>query len=125
MKNAVFLDLETLHPQDLDLDPLLKLPLSWQMHQNTQPRQLAERLREAQLVVTNKVVIDRKTLQQNRQLKAIAIAATGTNNVDLECAAELGIPVSNVSGYSTPAVVQHTFALCWPWSPGCRCTSRR
>jgi glycerate dehydrogenase len=63
------------------------------------------------VVVTNKVVLDRDHLRSTPSLKLVCVAATGTNNVDLEAARELGIAVANVSAYATPAVVQHVFAL--------------
>ena len=63
------------------------------------------------MVVTNKVVLDRDTLAGAEDLRLVCIAATGTNNVDLAAARELGIAVTNVARYATPAVVQHVFAL--------------
>ncbi len=70
-----------------------------------------ERIRDADLVISNKVVVDRPLMAASTQLKLICIAATGTNNVDLEAASELGIAVTNVTGYGTPSVVQHVFSL--------------
>jgi len=63
------------------------------------------------IVITNKVMITKEMMQEATQLKLICIAATGMNNVDLQAAADLGIAVKNVSGYSTPSVVQHTFTM--------------
>jgi glycerate dehydrogenase len=62
-------------------------------------------------VISNKVVLDRATLSQCPRLKLICVTATGTNNVDLEAARDLGMAVSNVTGYGTPSVVQQVFAL--------------
>ncbi len=68
-----------------------------------------ERLKDADVVITNKVVIDKETMDASN-LKLICISATGMNNVDLAHAAAKGIAVKNVAGYSTASVVQHTFA---------------
>lgn len=70
-----------------------------------------ERINGAEIVLTNKVVIDEEIMSQAPQLKYIGILATGTNNVDLIAAANKGITVQNVAGYSTESVAQHTFAL--------------
>ena len=68
-----------------------------------------ERLKGADVVITNKVVIDKEAMDASN-LKLICISATGMNNVDLAYAAGKGIAVKNVAGYSTASVVQHTFA---------------
>ncbi len=81
------------------------------IYQRTLPEETLERVRDADIVVTNKVVITKEIMQSSPHLKLIAIAATGMNNVDLEAAKELGIEVKNVAGYSTASVVQHTFAM--------------
>ena len=62
-------------------------------------------------VITNKVVIGNHEMQAAPNLKIILEAATGYNNIDIECARTLRIKVANVAGYSTMSVVQHTFAL--------------
>lgn len=69
------------------------------------------RVEDAEVVITNKVVISRDIMEQTPTLKLICVAATGMNNVDLEAARELGIEVRNVAGYSTDSVVQITFSL--------------
>ncbi len=76
----------------------------------TTPDQTLQRIQDADIVVTNKVVID-KALMQQANLKLICVAATGMNNIDLDYAKEIGLPVKNVAGYSTPSVVQTTFAM--------------
>ncbi|CCQ09438.1 D-3-phosphoglycerate dehydrogenase [Pseudoalteromonas luteoviolacea B = ATCC 29581] len=78
---------------------------------NTTADQIVDRAREAQVIVTNKVVLNHAILAQLPDLKLICVAATGTNNIDLVAAKSLGIAVCNVAGYSTPSVVQHTFTL--------------
>lgn len=77
----------------------------------TNAEQTIERSSEADIIITNKVVIDKKVMDANPGIKLICIAATGMNNVDLEYAAEKGIGVKNVSGYSTFSVTQSTFAM--------------
>ncbi len=70
-----------------------------------------ERIADAEVVITNKVLITREVMASAPNLKLVCISATGTNNVDLEAASELGIEVRNVAGYSTHSVVQMTFSL--------------
>jgi glycerate dehydrogenase len=107
---AVMLDAETIDCNDIDFSPLQMLPYQWQYHAATEDREQAiKALQDAEVVVTNKVVLDRDILQQAKCLKLICVAATGTNNIDLEAAAELRITVTNVAGYSTPSVVQWVF----------------
>ncbi|MEM8586175.1 MAG: NAD(P)-dependent oxidoreductase [Bacteroidota bacterium] len=74
----------------------------------TAPEQVVERLRAAQVAITNKVVLDAALIEQLPELKLICVAATGTDNVDKERAEQLGIAVRNVSNYSTNAVAQLT-----------------
>lgn len=69
------------------------------------------RLVDADIAIVNKVLMRAETLESAKNLKMIALTATGYNNVDLEYAKRRGIRVANVSGYSTDSVVQHTFAL--------------
>jgi lactate dehydrogenase-like 2-hydroxyacid dehydrogenase len=77
----------------------------------TLPQQRIERIIGREIVITNKVVIDREVMEACPTLRLICIAATGKNNIDLPCAEEKGIQVKNVAGYSTESVVQHTFAM--------------
>ena len=104
---AVFLDLASLDCDDLELAPLKQQCSDFTGFAATSPDQVAERISGAELVIVNKVVINRALMQQAGQLKHICIAATGTNNVDLEAAAELGITVSNCQAYGTASVAQH------------------
>lgn len=77
----------------------------------TPPDQVVERLAGAQVAITNKVYIGEAEMAALPDLELICIAATGTNNVDLQAAERRGIPVKNVSGYSTESVAQLTFSL--------------
>lgn len=109
--NGVFLDLETVDQADLDLSQLKQALPHWQLHAATTPDETAERIKNASIIISNKVILDRSCLSQAKQLRLICVAATGTNNVDLEAARDLGIRVTNVTGYATPSVVQHVFSL--------------
>ncbi len=104
----VVLDAKTLG--DVDLSPLKRFG-ELQTYQTTSPQERFERIKDADIVVTNKVVMDKEAIDAAKKLKLIAVAATGMNNVDLEYAKQKGIEVKNVSGYSTKSVVQHTFAM--------------
>lgn len=80
-------------------------------YQMTSTKEIVARIKNADIVITNKVVIDHKIMDCAPTLKLICIAATGMNNIDLDAAKERGISVKNVTGYSTNSVTQHTFAL--------------
>ncbi len=81
-----------------------------QSFDKTHADQTVSRVTNANIIITNKVVIDRKVMDHAPNLKLICIAATGMNNVDLDYAKEKGIAVRNAAGYSTYSVAQHTFA---------------
>lgn len=110
-KKAVFLDFSTVSRSDIDLSALEDIAADWGFHATTKPDQTLGRIQNAEIVVSNKVVIDREMMQSCSNLKLICIAATGTNNVDLEAAKDRGIRVTNVAGYSTPSVVQQVFSM--------------
>ncbi|AHK79819.1 glycerate dehydrogenase [Ectothiorhodospira haloalkaliphila] len=111
IEQGVFLDLETLDRGDLDLSPLHDSLTRWTFHDYTRPPETVERIQGAQVVITNKVVLDADALAAAPDLKLVCLAATGTNNVDLEAASRLGITVCNVRDYATASVVQHVFAM--------------
>ena len=113
--NIVLLDKETLAPQNgyqepLDLSGFAALG-NFTAYDKTLPSQTIERIKKADIVLTNKVVLNKPVLDEARALKMIAIAATGMNNIDVEYAKSLGIVVQNVAGYSTISVAQHTMAM--------------
>lgn len=108
---AVFLDFASLRPADLDTAALFALPVELVVHEHTGPADTIARLQRAQIAITNKTVIDADVLAACPQLQAIAVTATGTNNIDAGAARARGITVANVEGYGTQAVAQHTFAL--------------
>ncbi len=105
----VFLDAKTVG-EDIDLE-VLKSFGEVEIFQTTSKEQTVARCKDADIVITNKVVIDKEVMDAAPSLKLVCVAATGMNNVDLEYAAQRGIEVKNVAGYSTHSVVQHTFAM--------------
>jgi glycerate dehydrogenase len=109
MDKAVFLDLESL--EDIDLAALAGEFKRFETHMATGPLEVAARIRDAEVVLVNKVRLDAAALQQAPRLKLICVVATGTNNVDLEAAQRLGIQVSNCRAYGNDSVIQHVFAL--------------
>ncbi|WP_417529335.1 D-2-hydroxyacid dehydrogenase [Marinomonas shanghaiensis] len=80
-------------------------------YENTALDDVMERIADADIVLTNKVVLNRNALQKAVNLRLVQVMATGTNNVDLDSCAELNITVQNVSDYSTISVPEHTFAM--------------
>jgi len=103
----VFLDKKTLG-DDINLDKFDKLG-EVEYFASTAADQTLQRVQNADIVVTNKVVIDKDIISQTN-IKLICITATGMNNVDLEYAKEKNIEVKNVVGYSTSSVAQLTFS---------------
>lgn len=108
---GVFLDLATIDNGEMNLAALDRTLPEWQIHSLTTPDELAERIGDAEMLVTNKVVIDRDAMSTAPHLKFIVIAATGSNVVDLEAARERGIMVANVLDYCTGSVAQHVLTL--------------
>lgn len=108
---GVFLDVASIDRGDLDLSVLMNTGLDWTLHDATKPGETTVRVENAEVIVSNKVVLDRSILAKPQSLRLVCIAATGTNNIDLDAARELNIAVTNVTGYATSAVVQHVFGL--------------
>ena len=77
----------------------------------TSEEEVAERIRDANIVLTNKVKLNRENLKDAAELELICVAATGYNNIDMEYVKNRRIAVTNVKGYSTTTVAQHTFAM--------------
>jgi glycerate dehydrogenase len=107
---AVFLDLDSVHPTDLDLAALHDVADEWRMFGATASADVAERIAGAGVVVSNKVRLSREALAGTSGLSLVCVAATGTNNVDLDACRALGVAVTNVTAYGTASVVQHVFA---------------
>lgn len=107
---GVFLDINTVGQDDLDLRPLTSTLDSWSLLEQPAPDRLQAIVSNADIVVTNKVRLDRDTLLAASSLQLICVAATGTNNIDLATAASQGITVCNVRAYATASVVEHVFS---------------
>src|SRR5450631_1300295 len=107
---AVFLEYDTVSNGDLDASALIDavgdLELCASADTNT-----AARIHDADIVLVNTLVLSRALLDGARKLKLIAVAGTGTDNIDLAAARERGIAVCNVRGYCTASVVQHVWGL--------------
>lgn len=106
---AVFLDLQTFN-RDISLAKVTEHVDSLVTYQLTSPEQIVERCLDAEIIITNKVVLTQKVIAQLPQLKLICIAATGTNNVDIAAAKKANIAVTNVSGYAGNSITQYVFA---------------
>jgi glycerate dehydrogenase len=106
----VVLDGYTLNPGDLLWDELKGLG-ECIVHDRTAPGQLMERARGAKALLTNKVILDRDTIEQLSELAYIGALSTGLNVIDLEAASDRGVVVTNVPAYGTDSVAQFVFAL--------------
>lgn len=106
----VVLDGYTLNPGDLSWDDLRELAVC-DIFDRTVPAELIGRTGEAELVLTNKVVLDRSVLTALEAVRYVGVLATGFNIVDVETARERGIVVTNVPAYSSDSVAQLAFAL--------------
>ncbi len=106
----VVLDGYTANPGDLDWAALEQFG-SLTVHERTPPELVLERAAGAQVLLTNKTVLDRRIIGALAELKYIGVLATGINVVDVAAARERGIPVTNVPGYGTRSVAQMVFAL--------------
>ncbi|MBU1977983.1 MAG: D-2-hydroxyacid dehydrogenase [Gammaproteobacteria bacterium] len=107
MENIVFLDRST-------LEATIRRPAfphQWEEYATTAPGEIVERLKEATIVITNKVPLRAETLAQLPQLKLIAEAATGVNNIDVDWCREHGIAVANIRNYAVHAVPEHVFMM--------------
>ncbi|WP_028973112.1 D-2-hydroxyacid dehydrogenase [Spirochaeta cellobiosiphila] len=109
MKNIVVLDGITMG-DDIDFTSLEKLG-QVTIHRMTEEEQIIDRCIDAQIIITNKVFIREYHFRSLPQLELICLTATGYNNIDIESARKHHVSIANVSGYSTNAVAQHTFAM--------------
>ena len=106
--NIVVLDALTFG--DTDLSAFEKLG-NVKIYKTTTKQQTKQRITDADVIVTNKVVITDELMRDAKNLKLICVAATGMNNIDLPSAKKMGIEVRNVAGYSTNSVIGHTFSM--------------
>ncbi len=79
-------------------------------YDTTEPEETIERIKDAEIVITNKVVIDKKEFDAAKNLKLICVAATGYNNINIKEVNKRNVVVTNVKGYSTNSVAQQVFA---------------
>ena len=102
----VFLDAATMG--DVSFEPFEQLG-EFISYATSTPTEARERVKDADVVMINKVIVDKELIDAAPSLKLICVAATGVNNIDVDYAASKGIPVRNVAGYSTDSVAQSTF----------------
>lgn len=105
----VFLDKKTIG-EDMDFSQFASLGDVVE-YAFTTPEEAPARVEDADVVIVNKVPINRQTIHTARNLKLVCVTATGTNNLDKDYLAERGIEWRNAAGYSTESVAQHTFAM--------------
>ncbi len=103
----VVLDRASLLPRPLNLN----FPHILKEYENTELTEITENICGAHIIITNKVAITADHIAANPQLKLIAVAATGYNNVDLAAAKAAGVTVSNIRGYGNDSVAEHAFML--------------
>ena len=101
-----FLDAATMG--DVSFEPFRRLG-ELTVYQTSTPEEARERVKDVEVLLINKVLVDKQLIDSAPNLKLICIAATGVNNIDVEYAASKGIPVRNAIGYSTDSVAQTTF----------------
>ena len=105
----VFLDAETIG-KDIDLSGFEKYG-ELVLYDSSTPEEAAERSKDADVLMVNKVLVNEQSIGQADHLKLVLETATGVNNLDLDYLKERGIEWRNAAGYSTESVAQHTFAL--------------
>lgn len=118
MADIVMLDRSTLDLGDLDLRALDGQGSQFVSYPRTPAQHIVERVQDARIIITNKVVIDADVIAACRRLALICVVATGVNNIDLEAAAARGIRVVNCRGYGTDSVAQHAVGFMLALSTG-------
>ena len=107
---VVILDAKTLTNDDIDFSVFDEFG-EVTIYDYTKYNQIAERIKDAEIILCNKSIMNRMTLKDAKNVKYIGLFATGYNNVDIEYTNERNIMVCNAGSYSTNAVAQHVFAL--------------
>lgn len=105
--HIVVLDRDTLVNRPFDFD----FPHTLSSYGTTEAHETLERIRGADIVITNKVVISAQAFAENPQLKLVAVTATGVNNVDVEAAKQNGTAVCNIHAYGNESVAEHAFMM--------------
>ena len=106
---AVFLDYNTIGPDELDPSPLIDCLPEIEFYGSTTPAEVKGRIRNAEFILTNKVKLDSRNLEGAKKLKFIGLTATGADNIDLNYAKKKNIRVCNIRAYCTQSVVEHVF----------------
>ncbi|MBI3777424.1 MAG: D-2-hydroxyacid dehydrogenase [Gammaproteobacteria bacterium] len=107
MEHIVFLDRDSIRAEI----HRPAFPHEWQEYSATAATQVAERLQNATIAISNKVPLMAGSISQTKSLRMIAVCATGTNNVDLDYCRAHGIVVSNIRNYAVHTVPEHVFAM--------------
>ena len=105
--HIVVLDRDTLVNRPFDFD----FPHTLSSYGTTEAHETLKRIRGADIVITNKVVISAQAFAENPQLKLVAVTATGVNNVDVEAAKQNGTAVCNIRAYGNESVAEHAFMM--------------
>ena len=108
---AVFLDYQSMKPEELDFEKLAIVATEFVTHDFTLPEHVIERIQGFEIVLLNKVKFERTHFEAASDLKLILVSATGTDNVDKSAAQDHGVVVCNVAAYGTSSVSQHTLML--------------
>ena len=108
-KNVVFLDRDTF-PEGFIIPPL-KINAKWKYYGFTSDKEVSNRIKNAHIIVNNKVNLTSKNLKGANNLELIAISATGTNIVDLEYCKSKGIAVTNLRDYASDSVAEHVLTM--------------
>lgn len=109
--SGVFLDYDSVNRGDLDASALQAALPGVQLYGASTPAQILQRVAAAQVICVNKALVSREVMQAAPNLRLIAIAATGSNNIDLAQARERGIAVCNIRHYCTQSVAQHVWGV--------------
>ena len=109
--SSIFLDYDTVSADDLDPSPLQNVAPNLVLAQGTRQVDVSRSIEGRAIVLLNKLRMTREVIAETKSLRLIALAATGTNNVDLDAAREYGVAVCNIRDYCTPSVVQHVLAV--------------
>lgn len=109
--HGVFLDLDSIHPSDIDWEKLRESVDSAELYPHTSPAETLARIANAEVVFTNKVKLGAAQFASAARLKLVVVLATGTNNIDLAAAKNAGVTVCNNVDYSTTALIEHSAML--------------
>ena len=105
----VFLDRKSIG-DDIDFSPFYQLGDVDEYNFST-PEEVPDRIQDADVIIVNKIPVNKQTIGHAAKLKLVCVTATGTNNLDKTYLEQRGIAWRNVAGYSTESVAQHTFAM--------------